>query len=82
MSNFVDFEQQICLLSFYGSRVNVTALPYSPFWEKREGPNNTTLYSGADYYTLVAIAAALNFTIGLLSTSSWGEVRNTEKTRG
>ncbi|XP_063886371.1 ionotropic receptor 93a-like [Scylla paramamosain] len=60
--------------SFYGARVNVTARPYTPFWEEREGPENTTLYSGTDYYTLTAIAAALNFTFHRLPTSSWAEV--------
>lgn len=57
--------------------MNVTALPFSPFWEEREGPDNTTLYSGTDYYTLLAIAAALNFTVRVVPTSSWAEVRDT-----
>ena len=55
--------------------MNVTALPYVPFWEEREGPNNTTLYSGTDYYALQAIAASLNFTVRMLPTFSWAEVR-------
>lgn len=54
--------------------MNVTALPYTPFWEEEKGPNNTTLYSGMDYYTLTAIASALNFTFRVLPTSSWAEV--------
>ncbi|MPC31306.1 hypothetical protein E2C01_024592 [Portunus trituberculatus] len=60
--------------SFYGSRVNVTARPYTPFWKEQEGPENTTLYSGTDYYALTAIANTLNFTFRRLPTSSWAEV--------
>ncbi|XP_045111726.1 uncharacterized protein LOC123504886 [Portunus trituberculatus] len=59
---------------FYGSRVNVTARPYTPFWKEQEGPENTTLYSGTDYYALTAIANTLNFTFRRLPTSSWAEV--------
>lgn len=55
--------------------MNVTALPFAPFWEEQEGPNNTTIYSGTDYNTLAAVAAALNFTFRVLPTSSWAEVR-------
>lgn len=54
--------------------MNVTALPYTPFWEEEKGTNNTTMYSGIDYYTLTAIAGALNFTFHVLPTSSWTEV--------
>ncbi|XP_063886358.1 uncharacterized protein LOC135114385 [Scylla paramamosain] len=61
--------------NFYGTRVNVTALPFAPFWEERKGLGNITLYSGTDYYTLAAIASALNFTIYVVPTSSWAEVR-------
>ena len=63
-------------LSFHGARVNVTALPFAPFWEERKGPDNTIKYSGTDYFTLTAIAAALNFTVHVVPTSSWGEVRD------
>ncbi|XP_045111731.1 glutamate receptor ionotropic, kainate 2-like [Portunus trituberculatus] len=60
--------------NFYGSQVNVTALPFAPFWEEQKGTGNITLYSGTDYYTLAAIASALNFTIYVVPTSSWAEV--------
>ena len=61
--------------SFYGAVVNVTALPFAPFWEERKGPGNTTLYSGTDFYTLAAIANALNFTPYVVPTTSWAEVK-------
>lgn len=55
--------------------MNVTALPYPPFWDEKEGPRNTTRYSGLDYNTLTSIAGALNFTPHVLPSSSWAEVR-------
>lgn len=55
--------------------MNVTALPFAPFWEEQAGPNNNTVYSGTDYNTIVAVAGALNFTFLVLPTSSWAEVR-------
>lgn len=61
--------------SFHGARVNVTALPYAPFWDEREGPNNTTVYVGTDYNTVMTIGESLNFTIRVVPTSSWAEVR-------
>lgn len=54
----------------------MTSLPFAPFWEERAGPNNTLVYSGTDYYTLAAIAQALNFTPYVVPTSSWAEVRD------
>ncbi|XP_045111728.1 uncharacterized protein LOC123504887 [Portunus trituberculatus] len=60
--------------NFYGARLNVTALPYGPYWEERHESNNATYYSGTDYLTLAAIASSLNFTVRVLPTSSWAEV--------
>lgn len=54
--------------------VNVTGLPYGPFWEEQKGPGKATVYYGTDYYTLAVIANALNFTIRVMSTTSWTEV--------
>ncbi|XP_071527024.1 ionotropic receptor 93a-like [Panulirus ornatus] len=60
--------------NFYGATVNVTALPFPPYWSKLEAPGNTTQYSGTDYYLLEAIADALNFTIYVVPTVTWAEV--------
>ncbi|XP_063886372.1 ionotropic receptor 93a-like [Scylla paramamosain] len=60
--------------NFYGARLNVTALPYGPYWEERHESDNATNYSGTDYLTLAAIATSLNFTVHVLPTSSWTEV--------
>nr|XP_053655864.1 uncharacterized protein LOC128704756 [Cherax quadricarinatus] len=60
--------------NFYGARVNVTALPFPPYWDEVKGPDNTTVYSGTDFYTLEAISMALNFTINVVPTTSWAEV--------
>ncbi|XP_042231759.1 ionotropic receptor 93a-like [Homarus americanus] len=60
--------------NFHGATVNITALPFPPYWDVLKGPDNTTRYSGTDYYMLEAIAAALNFTIHVVPTNSWVEV--------
>ncbi|KAK8397739.1 hypothetical protein O3P69_004490 [Scylla paramamosain] len=38
---------------FHGARVNVTALPFPPFWDELEGPDNTHQYRGTDYNLFV-----------------------------
>ncbi|XP_050712678.1 ionotropic receptor 93a-like [Eriocheir sinensis] len=58
---------------FHGATVNVTTLPYGVFWDESEGPGNTTVFSGTDYYTLEAISHALNFTIRKVPATSWAE---------
>ncbi|XP_069191009.1 ionotropic receptor 93a-like [Procambarus clarkii] len=60
--------------NFYGATVNVTALPFAPFWDELKGPGNTTVYTGSDYLMLMAVAGALNFTINVVPTDSWTEV--------
>ncbi|XP_047473672.1 ionotropic receptor 21a-like isoform X2 [Penaeus chinensis] len=64
--------------NFYGSRVNVTALPYTPHWVEDVAVNadgtSTKIYGGTDYFLLSTIAEALNFSIHVLETSSWDEV--------
>ncbi|XP_042231349.1 uncharacterized protein LOC121872583 [Homarus americanus] len=60
--------------NFYGAQVNVTALPFPPFWDEVKGPDNTTQYSGTDYMLLATIADALNFTIYVIPTANWAEV--------
>ncbi|KAG7163539.1 Ionotropic receptor 21a-like 5, partial [Homarus americanus] len=61
-------------LSFYGAEVNVTALPYPPYWDELEGPDGIKQYSGTDYFLLKSIADSLNFTINVVPTTSWAEV--------
>ncbi|XP_042211356.1 uncharacterized protein LOC121858786 [Homarus americanus] len=60
---------------FYGAQVNVTAIPFAPFWDEVKGPDNTTQYSGTDYMLLATIADALNFTIyNVPGPTTWEEV--------
>ncbi|XP_063886432.1 uncharacterized protein LOC135114462 isoform X2 [Scylla paramamosain] len=64
--------------NFYGAQVDVTALPFMPYWgnEDIRTPNGTSVikYEGSDYQLLLAVAAALNFTFRVLPSSSWAEV--------
>ncbi|KAG7163535.1 Ionotropic receptor 93a-like 8 [Homarus americanus] len=60
--------------NFYGVEVNVTALPYPPYWNELEGPDGIKQYSGTDYFLLKSIADSLNFTINVVPTTSWAEV--------
>ncbi|XP_063886435.1 ionotropic receptor 21a-like [Scylla paramamosain] len=64
--------------NFYGAQVNVTALPFMPYWgnEDIRTPNGTSVikYEGSDYQLLLAVAAALNFTFRVLPSRSWTEV--------
>ncbi|XP_069951453.1 ionotropic receptor 21a-like [Cherax quadricarinatus] len=64
--------------NFYGATVNVTALPYRPYWseaEERSGDNTgVTRYSGSDAMMLRTIADALNFTFNVLPVSTWDQV--------
>ncbi|XP_045111732.1 glutamate receptor 2-like [Portunus trituberculatus] len=64
--------------NFYGAQVNVTALPFMPYWgnEYIRTPNGTSVikYEGSDYHLLLAVARALNFTFRVLPSSSWAEV--------
>ncbi|XP_069952103.1 ionotropic receptor 21a-like [Cherax quadricarinatus] len=64
--------------SFQGMRVNVSALPFPPYWDavEQRDDNGTTVthYSGTDYLMLHTISKALNFSIFVLPTSNWQEV--------
>ncbi|KAK3873599.1 hypothetical protein Pcinc_021403 [Petrolisthes cinctipes] len=55
--------------NFYGAKVNVTALPFPPYWLETNDE-----YSGTDYLLLATVAQALNFTIRVIPTTDWGEV--------
>ncbi|XP_069169716.1 ionotropic receptor 93a-like [Procambarus clarkii] len=62
--------------NFYGATVNVTALPYKPFWSeaKDQGSGGVTRYSGSDAQMLMTIAEALNFTFNVLPVTTWDQV--------
>lgn len=62
------------LPSFQGAVLNVTALPFNPFWDENILTDGTRQYSGSDYRTVAAIGNALNFSIYAIPTSSWAEV--------
>lgn len=59
--------------------MNVTALPFMPYWGNEDipTPNGTSItkYEGSDYQLLVAMATVLNFTFQVLPSESWAEVR-------
>lgn len=57
------------MFSFYGDKVNVTALPFPPYWLETDNG-----YYGTDYLLLATVAQALNFNIRVLPTANWGEV--------
>ncbi|XP_069190872.1 uncharacterized protein [Procambarus clarkii] len=62
--------------NFYGATVNVSALPYRPYWSVEEchGCDGTSRYSGSDAMLLMTIAQALNFTFSVLPVTSWDQV--------
>ncbi|XP_069951456.1 ionotropic receptor 21a-like [Cherax quadricarinatus] len=64
--------------NFYGATVNVTALPYKPFWSvvEEQSGNGTgvTRYSGSDSMMLRTIADVLNFTFNVLPVTTWDQV--------
>ncbi|XP_076059359.1 ionotropic receptor 93a-like [Oratosquilla oratoria] len=63
---------------FYGATVNVTALPFAPYWEvleeEKEGGGVTKRLSGMDYLMLEAIGSSYNFKINVVPTVNWDEV--------
>ncbi|XP_042227728.1 glutamate receptor ionotropic, delta-1-like, partial [Homarus americanus] len=60
--------------NFNGAKVNVTALPFAPYWGELKGSDGAKQYSGTDYFLLKSIADSLNFTINVVPTTSWAEV--------
>lgn len=59
--------------SFHKATINVTALPYEPYWME-SGEGNITKYSGMDYNLLMTLAKVLNFTFRILPSHDWNEV--------
>ena len=74
----VNWDVRKCIFSFYGSKVNITALPFPPYWNAAEKTTNNgesmIEYSGTDYQMIHAISQALNFTINVLPSADWDEV--------
>ncbi|KAK4314486.1 hypothetical protein Pmani_014191 [Petrolisthes manimaculis] len=62
------------LRNFHGAALNVTALPFTPFWDEYVDADNKRRFAGTDYQTVTAIGNALNFSIYVVPTSSWAEV--------
>jgi hypothetical protein len=54
--------------------VNVTALPYPPYWDSATDSGGGVHHSGADYEMINAIAQALNFSYRIMPTENWDEV--------
>ncbi|XP_037782034.1 glutamate receptor ionotropic, delta-1-like [Penaeus monodon] len=64
--------------NFHGATVNITALPYRPYWIEQTtvAPNGTavTTYTGSDGLMMHAMAQTLNFTSNVLPSADWSEV--------
>ncbi|KAK8397752.1 hypothetical protein O3P69_004503 [Scylla paramamosain] len=75
---FLTLKDQGPNIRFYGAVLNVTPLPFMPFWGEVEvqTPDGTsvTKYEGSDYQMLLAVASALNFTFRVLPSNSWAEI--------
>ncbi|XP_042233765.1 glutamate receptor 2-like [Homarus americanus] len=66
--------------NFYGSTVNVTALPYAPYW-MTSGEGNNTKHYGIDYNQITTLAQALNFKFFVLPSANWDEVTDQVEAR-
>ncbi|XP_076045749.1 ionotropic receptor 93a-like [Oratosquilla oratoria] len=60
--------------SFHGATINVTALPFSPYWDEETEDGVVKARSGTDYYMLDSIARSLNFEIYVIPTQNWEQV--------
>ncbi|XP_066947170.1 uncharacterized protein [Macrobrachium rosenbergii] len=67
--------------SMYGGAVNVSALPYEPYWVEEKTGDGGVEYSGTDRLMLEAMASSLNFSISLLPVKSWEEVQQSVSER-
>ncbi|KAK4324877.1 hypothetical protein Pmani_004527 [Petrolisthes manimaculis] len=72
--------------NFFGDTVNVSALPFMPFWGEvgedvasDDGSSPVTRYTGSDYYLLITVANALNFTVRIIKPASWFQEMKTEE---
>ncbi|XP_063612335.1 uncharacterized protein LOC134785833 [Penaeus indicus] len=71
--------------NFHGATVNITALPFRPYWIERTtvAPNGTaaTTYTGSDALMMHAMAQTLNFTFNVLPCADWNEVGFRDQTK-
>lgn len=55
-------------------------MTFMPFWNEinmmTTNGTSVTKYEGSDYQLLLTVAAALNFTVRVLPSNSWEEVRH------
>lgn len=59
--------------------MNVSVLPYAPYWEEAEeraaDGRIVKTYSGTDYQLLLTMSQTLNFDINVLPAQTWDDVR-------
>lgn len=67
------FQAILNVYSFHGATINVTALPYAPYW-MTSGEGRDLRHSGIDYNQLVTLSEALNFSFYILPSKNWREV--------
>ncbi|XP_066947200.1 ionotropic receptor 93a-like [Macrobrachium rosenbergii] len=60
--------------SFHGATVNISALPYEPYWMEETTANGDVISSGTDKLMLDAMQSTLNFTARALKVTTWDEV--------
>ncbi|XP_064123019.1 ionotropic receptor 21a-like [Macrobrachium nipponense] len=60
--------------NLYGATVNISALPYKPYWMEETNSKGDIIYSGSDKLMLDAMESTLNFTMRALKVSTWDEV--------
>ncbi|KAK8397321.1 hypothetical protein O3P69_004784 [Scylla paramamosain] len=68
--------------NFHGGLFNITSLNFMPFWGQRTlstttttAANITTTFTGFNSVLVAAMAAKLNFSVHLLPSDSWDDVR-------
>ncbi|XP_066968106.1 uncharacterized protein [Macrobrachium rosenbergii] len=60
--------------SMYGGSINISVLPYEPYWMEDRANDGSVTYSGSDRLMLEAMASTLNFSVSLLPVTTWDEV--------
>ncbi|XP_068227768.1 ionotropic receptor 93a-like [Palaemon carinicauda] len=60
--------------SMYGGSINISVLPYEPYWLEEKAEDGSVIYSGLDRLMLEAMMSTLNFSVSLLPVRTWDEV--------
>ncbi|XP_068210686.1 ionotropic receptor 93a-like [Palaemon carinicauda] len=60
--------------NLYGATINISALPYKPYWMEETNAKGEVVSSGSDKLMLEAMQSTLNFTTRALNVTSWDEV--------